>query len=1477
MKKSLNKIIGILLSLAMMLTMCPVGMVWATNDGSDSVNGTEASDISEASASDEEELDEDNALNDEENTTEDENNITEEQVEAEEIESLTADGISVIEDKEIQNGFIKIETGKTVKITATPDPDYELASIRALYSDGEEEYLKFQESGDDCMAEFIPSKECTITAFFMNTKVWDGSVDVDWYDPSKPSFNIGTPAQLAGLAAITNGMVDTKNTKEWMIKDNVGREFVDGEYVHKYISTNKETADLLTPNSDASVRDIVWRLPERKEHYYGSDDDRNDFKYRTVNITADINMDGDNLNWTPIGGKYAMNPDEKKDGEKAKVIDTRFQGVFNGNGHTITINCNRYSQMGYAYSWELGVIGYLGGGVDYRNGYPKDTYIEYSDNWVPTVRNLVVKGYVKGRRIVGGVVGRTGETNNGVLVERCANYATVEASDMRGCAGIVAAAWGKTIIRQCYNAGAIKSAFWEHGGIVGSNGYEGSDITTESKHYFGAAGADIYDCYNIGDSLIYDTEKTKYVYDGQEIGVDGAAFCKYEIANCYYYKAEDTEKLDNEGYSRGTLNPNAKAKRRDIEATSDMNSKEILDKLNLNGNVFVEDTNHINSKYNGGGPVLYFQNSAEGEHNSADVNVEKPAKGTISASASSDIAYGTTINLSKKADTNTRFYNYVINDGGETKETKYGDFYTVMGNDVTINANFGDNLGETITYITSDNEASPYYVEVWKIRNGGEEHDLAKPVVIDSEDEYALHDGDIIKIVPIAREKFKNSQGEYEPIHPDLKAFEYTGEFGDVSFEEDALLVEDTIDKLYQVTGDVEDINISFSMKKRGKRWTSVADTSWYDKTKKEFTISTAKELAGVAKLCDDEVTDFEGVTINLANDISLDNRESNSGDKYPSDRSWTGIGWSQCQFAGTFDGHGHKITNMYCNFDEGYCDVDNCGLFGEINGATIKNVTVEGGSYNMYDDEQEKSVVHESAFFNGATGGAIVGYAKNSTIDNCTSKLDMYEAGNCGGIVGEIGNNATVSNCTNYGNIDEKGGRVGGIVGVLDSADGSSIINCDNYGTVSMSSFMVGGIVGYAEESSATICKCTNYGSIVSNTTSLYPSYRYAVGGVLGFSETNVVVDKCVNRGAIDAKGKTGAVGGIIGCLTKGTLRNSYNVGEIAMDSTYSDAQMGGIANTGTGTSIATIANCYNAGKMTIGSNMKSSKIGGGFGYVNPAKSVVAKCYCTNTAVSGIGNKAGDATTLVTGDELRENVQNLGDEFVADLDNNNDGYPVFSYLHPEFNVTVGTANLDKVSSNFVNSIKVEFSGEGELDGYELWHSTSANGAYTRIYRGEDESFTHDSGLGSGTHFYKVRVYKNAGRSKYYSEFSESLSGQIGIGGASFSSLKNAKGKKAAVVAKATTGATGYQVQFTFKKTKTKKVKVKVKGKTKTKKQKVTTYQVKKTATFNGRSATVTKLKKGKTYYCRIRAFVKADGKTIYGGWSGYKSVKIKK
>jgi len=53
-------------------------------------------------------------------------------------------------------------------------------------------------------------------------------------------------------------------------------------------------------------------------------------------------------------------------------------------------------------------------------------------------------------------------------------------------------------------------------------------------------------------------------------------------------------------------------------------------------------------------------------------------------------------------------------------------------------------------------------------------------------------------------------------------------------------------------------------------RWDGAVDLSWDNGTDTEFTITTARQLAGVAALVNSNTADFAGKTIRLGADISL-------------------------------------------------------------------------------------------------------------------------------------------------------------------------------------------------------------------------------------------------------------------------------------------------------------------------------------------------------------------------------------------------------------------------------------------------------------------------------------------------------------------------------------------------------------------------------------------------------------------------------
>ena len=169
-----------------------------------------------------------------------------------------------------------------------------------------------------------------------------------------------------------------------------------------------------------------------------------DFAYKTVYLTADLDMGGrkgasgswTGPNWTPIGGKFPMKPAEAAG--DCMTLDTRFNGILDGQGHTIyNLYCNRYAAKGFPYSMAVGVVGFLGGNADYANGVSGErSEAEFETGWQPAVRNLVLgSGWIYARRMVGGIVGRVGETSNGVVIENCGNRADIKSTDSKGVCG----------------------------------------------------------------------------------------------------------------------------------------------------------------------------------------------------------------------------------------------------------------------------------------------------------------------------------------------------------------------------------------------------------------------------------------------------------------------------------------------------------------------------------------------------------------------------------------------------------------------------------------------------------------------------------------------------------------------------------------------------------------------------------------------------------------------------------------------------------------------------------------------------------------------------------------------------------------------------------------------------------------------------------------------------------------------------------
>ncbi len=145
----------------------------------------------------------------------------------------------------------------------------------------------------------------------------------------------------------------------------------------------------------------------------------------------------------------------------------------------------------------------------------------------------------------------------------------------------------------------------------------------------------------------------------------------------------------------------------------------------------------------------------------------------------------------------------------------------------------------------------------------------------------------------------------------------------------------------------------------------------------------------------------------------------------------------SSSYFSGKLDGDGHKIYNM--TFDSN----NYTGLFGYMQGATVKNLVIEDATYNASRSETYL--------------GALAGYAKNCTIQNVTvNRVDFSHSGQStrnsylGGLVGKA-EDSTIENCVvNDLSLKIIRGQlriyVGGFIGINEN---TKITNCHVNGTM--------------------------------------------------------------------------------------------------------------------------------------------------------------------------------------------------------------------------------------------------------------------------------------------------------------------------------------------------------------------------------------------------------------------------------------------
>ena len=139
--------------------------------------------------------------------------------------------------------------------------------------------------------------------------------------------------------------------------------------------------------------------------------------------------------------------------------------------------------------------------------------------------------------------------------------------------------------------------------------------------------------------------------------------------------------------------------------------------------------------------------------------------------------------------------------------------------------------------------------------------------------------------------------------------------------------------------------------------------------TTPDLVISTAEKLAEFAEEVNNG-TSYQGKLVVLGASINL------------AGVNWTPIGTESSPFKGTFDGEGFTVSNVTVN----KADLEYAGLFGRMEGAEIKDLTVKNVSI------QAKSYA-----------GGLIGDAFTGTVSNChvTGEIQIKANYKVGGLAG--------------------------------------------------------------------------------------------------------------------------------------------------------------------------------------------------------------------------------------------------------------------------------------------------------------------------------------------------------------------------------------------------------------------------------------------------------------------------------------------
>ena len=350
-----------------------------------------------------------------------------------------------------------------------------------------------------------------------------------------------------------------------------------------------------------------------------------------------------------------------------------------------------------------------------------------------------------------------------------------------------------------------------------------------------------------------------------------------------------------------------------------------------------------------------------------------------------------------------------------------------------------------------------------------------------------------------------------------------------------------------------------------------------------------------------------EDETVYFKMTVDLDLKDVVYTDK-EGDNPWTPINSGDAEAAAkravVFNGDGHKISNFKA--DKPLFAT----LIGRVENLVIENAEIEAAG-------------KDGAILAGVAGSAETAsdiVVKNVTIKNSKLTSDYMRVGALigwlkGGIVENVESDAPVTGAS----------RAGGLIGLMENGQ---VINCSSTGNVKGDSYYLGGLIGYIADASGsteiptvTVKGCHATGDVAND------SGNYVrAGGLIGQTECNLVLEKCYATGNITGSGHYG--GGLLGVLGKEgitvSISKCYATGTVTLPTGGNWAHAGGLVGSiASKNTTLNISDCYATGKIVC--ERYSSGFLGSIYSAADSKLTITNSYTTSD-VSGVNRLFGIA-----------------------------------------------------------------------------------------------------------------------------------------------------------------------------------------------------------------------------------------------------------